>query len=80
MGEAKRRGTRAERRAAPKGRPKIWEAIGRFWRYLTDAEKVKARPIPKRQRAKSKRAFKRRHGLTRSQCGAIGAGHRERPS
>lgn len=78
MGEARRRGTRAERRRNAKGRPDSWGLS--FYAYVGGAKKAKQRSAtPKRERAKMKRAIKKRFGLGRRALGAIGAGHRPAP-
>jgi hypothetical protein len=79
MGEARRRGSRQEREANPKG----WgwlKKIPDFLFFRIKPGAGKSRPLlTKRERAKIKRAFKRKHGLNRRQCGAIGAGHLPNP-
>ncbi len=81
MGEPQRRNYEGRKRTARGGLPRrLDRPIHIYWRWPTKKEMVKDRPLlSKRERAKRKRAFKREHGLTRRQCGAIGAGHMERP-
>lgn len=72
MGEARRRGTRAQRRNKPKGTG--WKWLDKIKAAFIPEANVRYRSdVPKRDRAKAKRAFKRRYGLTRRDCGFIGA-------
>ncbi len=78
MGEAKRR------RSAT-GKSHIVDYFQRFKKAVTRDRETRAgvrsnkAAVPKRERAKEMRALKKEYGLSRSDIGAIGAGHMEAP-
>lgn len=84
-GEAKRRGTFAERKVKHRGvgwkakAAVIPERARRALRQAAGMDNFKKREarIPKRERAKLKRAIKKQFGYTRRDVSRIGAGHRE---
>lgn len=77
-GEAKRR-----RKAA--GKPRMVDHFQRFKKMVTRDKETRApvrsneAEVSQRDRAKDMRALKKEYGLTRTQMGAIGAGHMEAP-
>ncbi len=64
-----RRERKEFRKRPPPPREPVVAKLPRGWRH----------GMPKREKAKRRRRIKRFFNLTRRECGAIGAGHREAP-